>query len=201
MLHPHHRQQWIYPLSLSLILYNQIRCHLSESTSPHTFQKQQLVLFLQFWKKCIHSLSIVVELVAHGPSQIHAFMGSLPHQKVPGGFPGCFTFFQQVRPSVLAVAALVCEDQWVALLSVPGTGRILVQSSDIVDTTATWREKKNKTSVDVCKPSTSDASGNREESPSQKQVGVPLPHPSHRRNVVWLWGLGVLRFLHHGTTL
>lgn len=129
-------------------------------------------------------------LVAHGPSEIHTFMGSLLYQTAPGGFPGCFTFFQQVRPSVLAVAALVCEDQWVALLSVPGTGRVLVPSSDIVDTTATWRE--NKTSVDVCHPSTSDASGNREELPSQKQVGVPLPHPSHGRNVVWLWGLGML---------
>lgn len=93
-----------------------------------------------------------MELVARGPSEIHAFTGSLPHQKAPGGFPGCFTFFQQVRPSVLAVAALVCEDQWVALLSVPGTGRILVQSSDIVDATATWREKIRRLSMYARRP-------------------------------------------------
>lgn len=79
-------------------------------------------------------------------------MGSQPHQSAPGGFPGCFAFFQQVRPSVLAVAALVCKDQWVALLSVPGTGCILVQSCDTVDTTATWRGKKRRLSMYVSRP-------------------------------------------------
>lgn len=43
----------------------------------------------------------------------------------PRGFPGCLTFFQEVQPWKLARegAVLVCEDQWGALSSVPGTGR------------------------------------------------------------------------------
>lgn len=75
-------------------------------------------------------------------------LGLCQATSAPQGFPGCLTFFQEAQPWKLAKqgAVFVCEDQWEALLSVPGTRRNPVWSRDFIKS-----GHQRKKSANVCK--------------------------------------------------
>lgn len=106
---------------------------------PHILKIATFYFFL------INPLSILEQLVARESSQTTNLLDLCRETRAPLGFPRCLTFFHEAQCWKLAKGGtgFVCEDQWRALWSVPGTRRNPTQSCDLTKT------RLRKKSVDL----------------------------------------------------